>query len=177
MNIPTLYSDGRVDRPPHLFVDAIEFTLDHWTHELRWGDWNFLKGASLLAAEVHASGLEWASIASRFRAAGIDNGVAAGEADRMLKLAWLWAPHRSARWIQFTRELILVRGTEEIYHLLSGGLIPRGDFQSLFSDALYDAEIGYVFSDYLIEVERVICDSSQPRGFHVVDTVLVFNSP
>ena len=177
MHTCTLNPDGLVDRPPKLFVGAIEFTLEHWIVELRWGDWNFPIGAGHLAAEVHGSGLEWSPFASRYREAGVERGMDADEADRILDLAWQWAPFRSAPWIRFTREWILVGATASLYHLISGGSVLRKDFESLFSDALYDAEIAAVFPDYLVDVERVISDPSQPRGFHVVDAALVFNAP
>lgn len=111
MYIPTLNADGLVDRPPELFAGAIEFTLQHWIDELMWGEWTFPIGAGHLAAEVNASGLEWSPFAIRYREAGVEKSMDASEANRLLDLAWHWASYRSAPWIRYTREWIMVRGT------------------------------------------------------------------
>ena len=181
MNLPTLTDEGLIYRAPELFRHDIEFTLDHWSHRLapKCVDWEFLEGASLLAAEVYASGLDWKTYSDRFRAAATRFGMPAEEADELLAIAWKSAPHRPARWIEMTREWLRLRDNCAIIHVVSGAAIPGDRIRQVFSDIMEEpsCELAEVFFDHLVEVHRVTDDPAVERGFHMTVDGLVFNSP
>jgi len=185
MQYLNLNNQGLVDRTPEDLNQLVEASLDHWIDKLAVSgaeQWNFLSGASLLAAEVYTNGLEWKSIASRYKGAGLLYAVDADEdvlddkeADRCLELAWQWARWRAAPRTNLLREWIWVYDERHAYHIPTCGVVDMCDFGPLFTDVrcelLLDPE------DLLLAVDKVVCDGAREAGFYQVDEdTVLFNA-
>ena len=178
MNIPTLNSDGRVDRPPHLFAAAIETSLESRIADM---DSNpsqhaILASGSELASEVFASGLDWGPMSLRYRGAAVEHGVPFDVVDRHLSLSWDLAAYRPSRWIEMTRDwLWLSEGGW--YHVSTGHVTDNHDFNSVFED-LWPADRAIPFFwNHMVFIEDLASDPSLSRGFHTIGDELFFNAP
>ncbi|QGN54167.1 hypothetical protein [Novosphingobium sp. Gsoil 351] len=177
MNIPTLNSDGRVDRPPHLFVNAIETSLERRVADMRVdaSQLSILTSASTLAAEVFAAGIEWEPVSRRFSQAAVDHGIPAEVIGRHLALAEEYASFRLTWWIEMCREWIRVVEGGFFYNLATRRAVDANDFILLFRDIAESERAAAIFLLHLVYVEQLIFDASLARGFHEVDGMLAFN--
>ena len=181
MKIPTLTPNGLVHFGPSNFREGIEFTLtqrvDDLEEECRSS--TFLAGAAALATEVFASGLDWSPVAALYLEHTGEFDAPGEEAERLLDLAWRWANYRPCSWVELCRQWIHVPKHEEYYHLQSGHFVESSDFYHLLERVLGEPScprIG-VFNRCLAEVDRVVCDPGMSRGFHQVESAIVFNAP
>lgn len=169
MKLPTLTDDGRIYRHPELFRSAIEFTLRYWTKDLydSCEDWELLRGAGLVAAEVSASGLDWEPFRNSLQAAACERGMSKGLAADLIAKAWSCAPHHRVSWIEMTREWVRLNSTGSIAHLWSGVTVGYDEFTSIFGDAFdtEDCELVLDFGACLLEIARIERNIDGPTAF------------